>query len=455
MEMKEMDSQTIDKIVDGLKENGAKLAACSFVDSAGVSRVKAVPISKLASAAKNGIGISYTFAVFGVNDHITSAPGFDTPSGDMRLVPDLNAAVSLYGAPGWIWAPVWQYDQELNIMPVCQRHFAQRMIEMASEKGISFKMTFEVEFTLLDESDQPVGKGLPGYGIIKLIPVEAFLVELTEALESQGISPAQLHPEYSAGQYEISVDPRDPLVAADQLLLLRQTICRIAQKYGFRASFAPVVIPGEVGNGTHIHFSAWSDGKNLFTGGDGPQELTTEGEHMAAGVLERLSEMTSLLATSVLSYERLQPSNWAGAYKCWGWENREAALRLCKGTKTIRSKAANFELKSIDGTINPYLVVGILIAAAMDGLERKAILPEPIQVNPADLSEEERNQKGIQQLSANLKEAIDQLEKSAFVKRALGDSLYECYLAVKKFDWECYGSMEFEKMVEDLRWRYA
>jgi glutamine synthetase len=450
-----MNFQSPEKISEILQKNGTKIVACSFVDSAGVSRVKAVPINKLVSAARNGIGISYTFAVFGVNDHITTAPGFDTPSGDMRLVPDLSAAVPLVGAPGWIWAPVWQYDQEMNIMPVCQRHFTQRMVEMADAKGISFKMTYEVEFTLLDENDQPVGKGLPGYGIVKLLPVESFLIALTDALESQGINVSQLHPEYADGQYEISVDPRDPLTAADQFLLLRQTICRIAQQYGFRASFAPVVIPGEVGNGSHIHFSAWREGKNLFTGGSGPQELTAEGEHMAAGVLDRLPEMLSLLATSVLSYERLQPSNWAGAFTCWGWENREAALRLCKGTKTIRTKAANFELKCIDGTINPYLVVGILIAAAMEGLERKTALPEPIQVNPADLSEDEQRAKGIRQLSASLQEAIEQLEKSSFVRSALGDPLYECYLAVKKFDWESYSSMTLDDMVADLRWRYA
>ena len=450
-----MNLQSPEKVTEILRKNGAKIVACSFVDSAGVTRVKAVPIHKLVSAAKNGIGISYTFAVFGVNDHITTAPGFDTPSGDMRLVPDLSAAVSLAGAPGWVWAPVWQYDQEMNIMPVCQRHFAHRMVEMAAEIGISFKMTYEVEFTLLDENNRPVGRGLPGYGIVKLLPVESFLIDLNDALQEQGITVTQLHPEYSSGQYEISVDPRTPVTAADEFLLLRQTICRIAMKHGFRASFAPVVIPGEVGNGCHIHFSAWSGDKNLFTDGSGPQQLTTQGEHLAAGILDRLPEMLAVLATSVLSYERLQPSNWAGAYTCWGWENREAALRLCKGTKPIRSKAANFELKSIDGTVNPYLVVGMLIAAAIDGLERKLTLPDPIQVDPHGLPEEDRLAKGIRQLSASLKEATDAFEKSAFAKKALGEELFDCYRAVKKFDWECYREMTIEEMVEDLRWRYA
>jgi glutamine synthetase len=91
----------------------------------------------------------------------------------------------------------------------------------------------------------------------------------------------------------------------------------------------------------------------------------------------------------------------------------------------------------------------------MEGLERKLALPEPVQINPADLSADEQREKGIRQLSSSLQEAIDQLAKSTFVKNALGDPLYECYLAVKKFDWESYGSMTLEDMVEDLRWRYA
>ncbi len=450
-----MELQSPEKIIEFFMNSGAVNVACSFVDNAGITRVKIVPIHKLAGAAVNGIGISNVFAVFGVNDHITTCPGFNSPSGDMRLIPDLSAAVALSGAPGWVWAPVWQYDQEKMIMPICQRHFAGRMADAAAEQGFTFQMTYEMEFTLLDEDDNPVGAGFPSYGIRKLLPVEDFLIALVKALEEQGITVSQIHPEYAAGQYEISVDPKPPVEAADQFVLLRQTICRIARQFGYRVSFAPVVIPEEVGNGCHIHFSAWSRNKNLFTGGIGPEELTPEGEAMAAGILDRLTEMAAVIAPSVLSFERLKPSNWAGAYTCWGWENREAALRLCKGTKTVRAKAANFELKSIDGTVNPYLVVGVLIACCLDGLKRNLKLPEPVQINPADLSESERSKRSIRPVAGDYPEAVNQLERSTFLQKVLGKPLYDSYLAVKQFDWECYKDKPIEEIVDDLRWRYG
>ncbi len=450
-----MKQKSAEQVVENLRRHGVRLIACTFVDNAGVTRVKTIPVDKLVGAFENGIGISYVFAVFGINDDITASPGFDTPSGDMRLIPDIDAVVIAANTNGWAWAPVWQYDQELNIMPICQRHFTRRMVEKAESLGITFQMTYEVEFTLLDPQGQPLAPGLSGYSIPKQILVEDFLVALVEALDAQGISVAQLHPEYALGQYEISVGPRSPVHAADQLVLLRQTILRIAQQHGYRVSFSPVVIPGEVGNGSHIHFSAWSEGLNLFTGGTGPEETTETGSAIVAGLLDRLSEMSALWAPSVISYERLQPHHWAGAYTCWGLENREAAIRMIKGTLPIRAKAANFELKSIDGTINPYLVAGGIIAAGLDGLERKLSLPEPIQTDPDDLSEEERRGRGIRRIATSLQGAVEEMEQSKFLRTILGDPLYESYLAVKKFDIENYKDKSLEETARDLLWRFC
>jgi len=450
-----MQQKSAELVVEKLRRNGVRLIACTFVDNAGVTRVKTIPVGKLAGAFENGIGISYVFAVFGINDDITSSPGFDTSSGDMRLIPDREAVVIAAHTNGWAWAPAWQYDQELNIMPICQRDFTRRMMEKAADRGISFKMTYEVEFTLMDLQGQPLAPGLSSYGIPKQILVEDFLVALVNALEAQGISVAQLHPEYALGQYEISVGPRSPVAAADQLVLLRQTILRIAQQHGYRASFSPVVIPGEVGNGCHIHFSAWQEGRNLFTGGKGPEETTATGSAIVAGLLNRLAEMSALWAPSVISYERLQPHHWAGAYTCWGLENREAAIRMVKGTLPIRAKAANFELKSIDGTINPYLVAGGIIAAGLDGLERNLNLPEPIQTDPDDLSEAERKDRGIRRIATSLPDAVAKMEQSKFMRTILGDPLYESYLAVKKFDIESYKDKSLEETAADLLWRFC
>lgn len=438
-----------------LEQNGVRAVACTFVDNAGVNRVKTVPVERLASAVDSGIGISYVFAVFGVNDHITACPGFDTPSGDMRLVPDLDAAVALAHSSGWAWAPVWQLDQEKRPMPICQRTFLADSVRRAADNGITFQMTYEVEFTLLDDADRPLNAGLPSYSPRKLLPVEDFTVDLLDALADQGIQVVQFHPEYSDGQYELSVAPRSPMAAADQYVLLRNTVCRIARRHEFKASFAPVVVPGAVGNGTHLHFSAWKNGANLFTGGGGPEGLTAAGESLAAGVLAHLGDMTVVFASSVPSYARLQPSHWSGAYTCWGWENREAALRLCKGTANIRDRSANFEIKTIDGTANPYLVCGLVIAAALDGLNAERTLPPGIQDDPHKMSPAQREQAGIVRLPGSLAEATDRMAASTFLQTALPRSLFDAFIAVKRLDWETYGQKDPDETAVALRWCFG
>ena len=123
----------------------------------------------------------------------------------------------------------------------------------------------------------------------------------------------------------------------------------MAQGHGLRASFAPAVLAGGVGNGGHLHLSAWRDGRNLHAGGDGPVGMTAEAEGFLAGVLDQLPALAALLTPSPASYLRMQPSHWAGVYAAWGHENREAALRASPawpatgtGPRTSRSSASTW-----------------------------------------------------------------------------------------------------------------
>ncbi|MCB9108609.1 MAG: glutamine synthetase [Anaerolineales bacterium] len=440
--------------IQKFKENGVRLVACTLVDNAGVTRVKCVPIDRLASAAQFGIGLSTVFAVFAVDDHITASPGYDTPSGDMRLIPDLAAMVELSGAPGWAWAPVDQYDQDLNVMPICQRSLLKRLVDTAAAQGITFKTAFEIEFTLLTANDEPVHDG-PGYSPIALLPLEGFAVEVVTTLEEQGIQVAQFHPEYSMGQVEMSFGALGPVAAADQHVLARTTIRRVAARHGFKTAFAPLVLEGAVGNGCHLHFSAWQAGQNLITNGDGPEGLTPTGEALAAGVLTHLRDLVAVYAPSVLSYSRLLPDHWSGGFTCWGHENREAAIRLIKGTAGSRDRAANMELKTIDHTANPYLAMAMLLGSALDGLERGLNLPQPLQINPSSLSEAEREANQVYRLPVDLGQAIDRLAQSDFARQTMGDAQFEAFLASRQLEWDSYGQMDQAQLTETLRWRYG
>lgn len=430
-----------------LQQQGVRLVQCTFVDNAGVTRVKVVPVGRLGSVAEHGVGISYVFAVFAVDDHIAASPGFDGPVGDMRLLPDLDATVALAAAPGYAWAPVRQHDQDMAVMPVCQRSLLERTTATAAEQGLDFKMTYEVEFTLFDLEDRPVHTG-PGYSPRALLEVEGFALDLVEALQAQGIDVDQFHPEYALGQCEVSVAPSDPVTAADRYVLLRTTVTQVAKRHLLRVSFAPTAVAGQVGNGCHLHLSAWRDGRNMMTGGDGAAGMTAEGEALTAGVLDHLPSLSGVLTPSAASYARLQPSSWAGAFACWGVENREAALRFIPGSRGQRDRAANVELKSIDGAANAYLAAALVIGAALDGLERGLRLPSPTQVDPATLPDAHR-------LASDLGEAIRRLEESKFVRAQFGDPLFEAFLAVRRLEWETYGEASDDELLAAHRWRYG
>jgi len=227
-----------------------------------------------------------------------------------------------------------------------------------------------------------------------------------------------------------------------------------ARRHGLDVSFAPVVFPGEVGNGCHLHLSLWRDGTNLMQGGDGPGGLTGPGAAALAGVLEALPGLLAVLAPSPSAYLRLQPHHWAGAYACWGIENREAGLRFIPGTVTSRTRSANVEVKVGDGGLNPYLAVALVAAAALDGVQRSAALPDPVQDDPSALAADELERRGIARLPETLERSTDLLERSGLARRVLGDVLHDAFVAVRRRECETHGSLSEVELAEAYRWRY-
>jgi glutamine synthetase len=329
----------------------------------------------------------------------------------------------------------------------------KRVVERAAAANLQLKTTFETEMTLLEADGTPAHQG-PGYSTRALARLEAFALDLVDALEAQDVEVEQFHPEYSPGQFELSVAPRDPLAAADELVLVRTTTRQVARNHGLDVSFAPVVLPGEVGNGCHLHLSLWRDGENLMHGGGEHADMTPVGASAVAGLTAALPELLAVLAPSVPAYARLQPHHWAGAYACWGVENREAALRFVPGTITSRARSANVEVKVGDGGANPYLAMAILIGAALDGIERGAELPEPVQDDPGSLDQAELDRRGIVRLPASLDEATTLLEGSDLARQVLGETLHRTFVAVRRMEWNTYGGKSDDELAEAYRWRY-
>jgi glutamine synthetase len=439
-----------------LRAAGVTMVALSWVDNAGVARVKTIPLGRLERAAGWGIGMSPVFDVFLVNDDIVTSEHIGGPGGDLRLVPDTGRLAVLAGQAGWAWAPVDRYTQEGRVYAACQRSFARRMAGEAARRGLELRASFEVEWAVGTDEDGsfvPACTG-PAYGMTRVIELSDYGREVVEALEQQGITVEQFHPEYAAGQLEISVAPADPVGAADDSVLVRQTIRAVSAAFGFQASFAPAVVAGSVGNGGHIHLSVWRDGRNLLAGGPGPYGLTGEGDAFAAGVLGALPALTAVGAPSVASYLRLVPSHWAGVYQCWGRENREAALRLITGSAGEQAARANLEVKCFDLAANPYLAVGSVIAAGLAGLDAAAALPAEAIGDPAGLPEPERERRGIRRLPRSLAEATRCLEDAAFLREAMGDPLFSAFVAVRRGETELFADADPAEVVARTRWRW-
>jgi len=439
-----------------LGAEGVRLVALCFVDNTGIARVKAIPLARLERAAGWGIGMSPVFEVFLVNDDIATSKHIGGPDGDLRLVPELDRITALAGQPGWAWAPVDRYTQEGRTYAGCQRSFARRMADEALARGLTARVSFELEWALGTEDAGrfvPACTG-PAYGMARAIELSDYGRDVVEALERQGIVVEQFHPEYAAGQLEVSVAPSDPVGAADDSVLVRQTIRAVSARFGFQASFAPSVVPGSVGNGGHVHLSIRRDGRSLLAGGPGRHGLTSDGEAFASGILAALPELIAVGAPSVASYLRLVPSHWAGAYQCWGRENREAALRLVTGSSGEQDIRANLEIKCFDLAANPYLVVGALLAAGLAGLRSGGTLPPETSGDPVGVPAVDLADPGARRLPQSLGEATGHLARSTVLREAMGDPLFEAFLAVRRGESELFADLSADEIVARTRWRW-
>ena len=459
MEQQERDQQAAvaRSVVDRLAEQGVVGVATTWVDNSGVTRVKAVPLRRLPEAAAWGIGASPVFDAFLVDDSITSGRYAGGPVGDLRLHPDLSRLTVLAEQPGWAWAPADRYTQDGAAHPQDQRSLAKRAVADLAAAGLTAKAAVEVEWSVGEAGTGrdfvPAVQG-PGYGYTRLSERSDYLRDILVALDRQGIDVDQIHPEYGAGQFEVSVAAEDPVGAADTFVLVRETVRAASARHGMRASFSPKVLADGVGNGGHWHLSIWRGEQNLFTGGSQQHGLTDDAAAFTAGILARLPALLAIGAPSVASYLRLIPLHWAGAFQAWGPENRETALRLVSGSPGNQGRAANLEVKAFDQAANPYLVVAALIYAGLAGGRDATPLPASVDVDPGSLSEGERAERGIVALPTSVWEVAAAFEADAELTERFGTELAATIVDVRRAEAELFADAKPEDVAAAVRWRY-
>lgn len=432
-----------------MEQAGVELVALSFVDNSGISRVKAVPVTRLATVAAWGVGASNSFDFFLGTDSIANGEHSLGPVGDLRLHPDLDALTVLAAQPGWAWAPAWRYDQDGQPHPQDTRALAATAVDQLADRGLTARTAFELEWIATDADGVPLPG--PAYGYSRLSANHEYLRALVSTLERSGVEVEQIHPEYAAGQFELSIAAADPLRAADLAVLTRETVRTVTAAHGLRASFTPKFEPGGVGNGGHVHLSLWDGERNLCAGGTGALGLTSTAESFGAGIFRRLPALLAVGAPSVVSYLRLEPHHWAGVFTAWGLENREAPLRLIRGAAGQRDTAANLEVKCFDLTANPYLVVAGLLFAGLAGLTAEARLPEPVSVDPGSLSPADAAAAGVARLPESLSDAVDAFEADEVLRTAFGPQLATTLTDVRRAEVAELGSLKPAELCQAMR----
>jgi glutamine synthetase len=433
------------EVVKRADEAGLRLVRFLWCGNDGTVRAKASTLARLEARIRSGIGLTVAMQAMNGLDQLQAVEGMG-PVGEVRLVPDPETFHVLPYAPHTGAMLVDQIRLDGSPAPECQRCFARRMAERLAERGARLEVAFENEFSLATRVDGqfvPIDSGLC-FSTISATAAQDYLDELATALDAQEIPLEQYYSELGHGQHEISTGHRPALRAADEQVLVRETIRGVAARHGMVASLAPKPWPENAGNGGHIHFSLWDvDGaRNRFHDASAPDRLSAEARSFIAGVLTHLPGLCGLTAPSFNSYHRIIPHYWAGAYVCWGHDNREAPVRVPSVFWGMEEASTNAELKAADASSNPYLAVGGLIAAGVDGLERDLEPPEPVEVDPATLEEDERERRGIARLPSTQAEALDALQADTVLTGALGPVLAESYLAVRRSEGEAYSNAD-------------
>ncbi len=443
-------SQTIDDVVVRAKADGVRLIRFLYCDPSGVIRGKNVHIDRLAGRMHEGVGLSRAQNAVNMLEELVHVEGMQ-PVGEVRVVPDPDTYSVLPWVPTTAGLLCDQVDHDFTDWGCDPRGFLKRVIARAEAAGVRVMASFENEFYLAEERDGRIvpwanGPVYSSAGMDRAAPV---MYDIVAALESQGLEVEQAINEYGPGQQEIAVRYADALRAADNQLKFRDTVRGVAEtRHGLIASFAPKPYADGIGSGAHVHFSLWSpDGRtNLLFDPDAGERLLSEvGRHFVAGVLEHLPALVALTCPSYNSYDRLRPDAWAGSTVSWGLDNRECSVRVASPFRGREAESTNVELKACDPSCNPYLALGGLILAGLDGMARGLQPPEPARENPARMTPAERTRSGIRPLPGSLREAIANLQADDALFPALGDLLGRCIVAVRTAEIEALEAMTAEE----------
>ena len=395
-----------------------------FSDLLGYTRSIEVGFDRLEEVVDHGLVIDGS-----------SVPGYATVNeSDVLLIPSRATPLIQPWDPSAAFLLCRIHEVSGELHPRDPRNILKRIASLAAKRGLQLMVGSELEFFTVarrtDDKIVPLDYG----GYFSSQPQDNaldFRRDVIRTLKTLGIETTSHHHEVASGQQEIGLQYVEAETAADNIMLSRIVISEMAYRRGMIATFMPKPFPDQNGSGMHLHQSLWGldSSRNLFTA-TGDSSISQLAMMYIGGLLEHATTLAAILAPTVNSYKRLVPGFEAPSRVAWGYRNRSTMVRIphFNGSK----KAARIELRSPDATSSPHLVIASILAAGLDGIERRI---EPSQPTDKDLF---GSGVTLKSLPGSLEEALDSLEKSTMMRKVLGDSVVDALVALRKLEWKEY-----------------
>ncbi len=414
------------------KERDVKFIRLWFTDILGMLKSFAITVEELEGALEQGMGFDGS-----------SIEGFARiDESDMLALPDPETFQLLP------WRPKEHHAVARMFCDVLKpggepfegdpRYVLKRNLKRAAEMGYTFYVGPELEYFYFRDSNGTEMLDHGGYFDMTTLDAAMDLRrETVLTLEEMGIGVEYSHHEVAGSQHEIDMRYTDALTMADNVMTYRLVVKQIAMKYGVYATFMPKPVFGVNGSGMHVHQSLFKDGRNAFFDAKDPYHLSQAARSYIAGLLNHGPEITAVTNQWVNSYKRLVPGYEAPVYLTWARRNRSDLIRVPE-YQPGKENATRVEFRSPDPACNPYLAFSVMLAAGLHGIERGYEAPEPVEENVYEMGEDDRVKRGIGTLPGSLWEAIELVEVSEIVRKALGDHLFQAFIKNKKIEWDQY-----------------
>jgi glutamine synthetase len=432
MPKKDQKTESKEYVLKMAKENDVRFIRLWFTDILGTLKSFAISIDELEGALDEGMGFDGSsiegFARIDESDMVAK-PDPDT----FQILPwrplEHNAVARMFCdilKPG---------GQPFEGDP---RYVLKRNLKKAADLGFTFYVGPELEFFYFKDSKGTETLDSGGYFDMTTLDAATDLRRNTViTLEKMGIGIEYSHHEVAPSQHEIDMRYTDALTMADNVMTYRLVVKQIAMNAGVYASFMPKPVFGINGSGMHVHQSLFKGDRNAFFDAKGKYFLSKLARSYVAGLLKYAPEITAVNNQWINSYKRLVPGYEAPVYLSWAKRNRSDMIRVPE-YRPGKEKATRIELRSPDPACNPYLCFSVMLAAGLKGIEDGLEPPDPIEENVYEMTEKQRESRGIRTLPANLADAIALTEKSALVKEALGDHVFNAFIENKKIEWNQY-----------------